>query len=132
MSFAFQKECRVNKSEGNTMCGVLRAGLDRWSIHSLPPFRKKVPDAFRRQSVFCESPEKPLEIHQLLFRCKEKHCEGLRLTECQGGIRCNSYRKSIINRKFDTNDSIYTPLDHRLFAPDELKLSVAATRIRLT
>ncbi len=35
------------------------------------------------QSVFCESPENALGIHQPVFLCEEAHCSALRLTFCQ-------------------------------------------------
>ena len=44
------------------------------------------------QSVFCESPENPLEIHQPVFLCEQGLCRALRLTFCQFRRRCRGDR----------------------------------------
>ena len=44
------------------------------------------------QSVFCESPENPLEIHQPVFWCEQGLCRALRLTFCQFRQRCRGDR----------------------------------------
>ena len=82
-SFTLWKECCVKKSEGNKMdedLGVI-CPWERFPV--LPVLIRMSSDANRWQSVFCESPEKGLGIHQPAFWCEERHCGALRLTFCQ-------------------------------------------------